>query len=319
VTAVDATFEEAGAATWVEATPLAHLSLELGHLYFEDFAAGPDRLRHHFAQVRPWADAVRMATRARLDVRRPRVSTCFLIDDYFGPTSTPADVLPGLIEAARANGLEIDYLARESACAAAHGVPLADLVRARIVPEPAPGTTGSRPPFTETGWLSNGQRAGGVDPVEAMSTPSAWRPAVQHDANRHSVFVDVQLWDGPPGRRRWSCAYLAAVWHLLRLGVLRHEGRAVAEPREWTGSWPSDWDQLPAVTRLQPGAAAFTAYGSVSILPSRFFLTEQAVRTILSQVATDDAVTAQIRNRAEREGVALPLEVVDRLRYVFIG
>ena len=38
-------FRETAAEPRTEAVPLAHLSLELGHLYMEDFEAGPERLR----------------------------------------------------------------------------------------------------------------------------------------------------------------------------------------------------------------------------------------------------------------------------------
>ena len=52
-------FRETTAEPRTQSVPLAHLSLELGHLYMEDFEAGPERLREHFARVRPWVDAVR--------------------------------------------------------------------------------------------------------------------------------------------------------------------------------------------------------------------------------------------------------------------
>jgi hypothetical protein len=129
---MDATFRELDAEPRVEAVPFAHLSIELGHLYMEDFNAGPDRLKAQFDKVAVWARAAREAIPLRSAPRaRTRVSTCFLIDDYFTQFSTPAAVVPVLLDAAAAAGLEIDYLARESACAESEGVPIARIVEGK--------------------------------------------------------------------------------------------------------------------------------------------------------------------------------------------
>jgi hypothetical protein len=311
-------FAEATAETRAQSLPLAHLSLELGHLYFEDFDDGPDRLREHFEQVAPWVHGARAALAARLP-GRPRVSTCFLIDDYFGPKRSPAQVLPGLIDAAASHGMPIDYLVRESACADADGVPLAELVAERIVADPVPGTNGARPAVRDSGWLSNGQPSAQPRSSEAMSLDIGWRPPVQNAANRHSIFMDVQLWDEVGGRRRYSCAYLASVWQLLRLGLLRRAGEPVAVPRAWDGPYPDEWSQLPPVTQLNPKAAPFSAYRTHSVLGRRFSLTEQAVRTILSQVLVDPLLAAEAQRRAAAEGMPLPLEAAERVDYTFTG
>ena len=42
-----------------------------------------------------------------------------VIDDYFSRFSAPAEVIPMVAAAAEQEGLRIDYLARESACAQA--------------------------------------------------------------------------------------------------------------------------------------------------------------------------------------------------------
>ena len=46
----EAVFRETTAELRTQSVPLSHLSLELGHLYMEDFEAGPERLREHFAE-----------------------------------------------------------------------------------------------------------------------------------------------------------------------------------------------------------------------------------------------------------------------------
>jgi hypothetical protein len=45
---------------------------------------------------------------------------------------------------------------------------------------------------------------------------------------------------------------------------------------------------------------------------------EHAVRTILNQVAIEDAVLGEIRERSRLEGFPLPDEVVERIHYLFV-
>lgn len=314
--AVEATFEQATARRRVEAVPLGHLSVELGHLYRADYDAGPERLADLFATVAPWARAAVEAERARAG-DRPRISTCYLVDDYFLPPGPPREVVPALLRAARRAGLTIDYLARESACAESGDVELARIVVGCLVVEPSPGTTGTRPPATVTGWLANGERSPSAA-AEAMAPVQPWRPPRQNVPDRHSIFLDVELWDDQGGRRTWSCPLLAAVWQLLRLGLLRDAGRAVLRPQPWRGDLPDRWDELPAVVQLSERAAPFCAYRTLSVLPGRFLPVEAAVRTILDQVAVDPVAEAQVRARAEGEGLALPGHTVEKLRYVFV-
>lgn len=312
------TFEEATAEVRMKAVPLAHLSVELGHLYFEDFEDGANRLHRHFAEVAPWVAAARQI-HAVAGPRTLRLSTCFLVDDYFGPSRPPSEIIPMLVKAAADNGVPIDYLARESACADAEGVALASLVLDRVVTDPPPGTNGSRPPVSEVGWLSNGQRSPALDGVEAMSVAGRWTPPSQNAATRHSIFVDVELWDEHERQRRWSCAFLAAVWQLLRLGMIRKIGEPVAMPRALDGDLPDDWRRLPSVIQLNSAAAPFNAYRALSVLGSRFFPTEQAVRTILNQVAVDPRLAAESARRARGEKIELSMEIIDRIQYVFVG
>src|SRR5262249_13726656 len=135
-----ATFRETAAEPRTEAVALSHLSIELGHLYMEDLAEGPDILRAQLARVPPWARTARERCPAGSNRGGRRISTGVLIDDYFSRAVSPAQVLPPLLDAARENGLVVDYLARESGCATADGVPLAELVAARISESPPPDT-----------------------------------------------------------------------------------------------------------------------------------------------------------------------------------
>lgn len=315
----EAVFGEVTAERHISQLPLAHVSIELGHLYMEDFAAGIDRLREQFRQVAPWVATARAVYGGDRPGRRGRVSTCFLIDDYFSRFGSPAEVVPMLVEAAADSGLAIDYVARESCCVEADKVALAALVEARLVSDPPPGTNGSRPPVTETGWLCNGQRSPVNEGIGAMEETAMWRPPVQNAARRHSIFADIELWDEKNGQRTWSCPFLAAVWQLLRLGLLRNLGRSVVHPVPWAGAFPQDWDELPPIVRLTESAAPFSAYRTVSVLAGRFLPIELAVRTILGQVAVDAQVLRQIEQRSEGEGIRLADEIVDRVGYIFLA
>lgn len=309
-------FRETTAQPRTQSVPLAQVSLELGHLYMEDFEAGSERLRAHFAQVKPWADAARVLAAA--GGRRARVSTCFLVDDYFTRFSSPAELVPMLVAEAERAGLVIDYLARESGCAVADGIAVAEEVQARLVESPAPGTDGSRPPAASTGWLANGERSPGEPAPEAMAGAEPWRPPAETAARRHSVFLDVELWDEGAGRRTWSCPFLAAVWQLARLGLLRHAGDPVLQPLDWQGTgFPREWDDLPPLIRLNPSAAPFSAYRTCSIMPSRFLSVEHAVRVVLDQVDADPAALDQVARRSLGEGLPVPEEIAHRLSYVF--
>ncbi|MGW2725160.1 SCO2522 family protein [Streptomyces sp. NPDC001492] len=313
----EAVFRETTAEPRTQAVPLAHLSLELGHLYMEDFEAGPERLREHFAEVRLWVDAARASAARRTGGKRPRISTCFLIDDYFTRFSTPAELVPLVLKEAEKAGLVIDYLARESACAVADRIELAESVMHRLVESPPPGSYGSRPHVSQTGWLANGERTPTTKRA-ALGEVRAWQPPQETAARNHSVFMDVELWSEKDGRRLWSCPFLAAVWQLARLGLLRHFGEPVLVPRPWNGEdFPQDWDRLPPLLQLNPQAAAFSAYRTCTLLPNRFLAVEDAVRLILDQTEVDSGALMQVAERSAREGLAVPAAVAQRATYVF--
>jgi hypothetical protein len=319
VSIVDVKFQETTAQTRTESLPLAHLSIELGHLYAEDFRPGYDSLVRYFEQVAPWVEQARETCRRRLPAKvKPRISTCYLVDDYLNEVPHPAEVITQLRAAAAANGIEIDYLARESGCVEADGVPLARLVVDHLVPDPPQQTTGARPSAATSGWLCNGQRSPEqIGP--AMRARTGWTPPHENSANPHSIFVDVQLWSDEPDRRVWSCAFLAAVWQLGRLGVLRHRGAAVIRPQMFdpAETLPADWTKLPAVLQLNPEAEAFTAYRTVSVLRTQYLAVELAVRTILGQVGADREVLEELHRRGARERIDLPDQLVKRIAYVF--
>ncbi|MBT8224081.1 MAG: hypothetical protein HKP61_13695 [Dactylosporangium sp.] len=322
MTAADAEFQEASAHRRIEAEPLSHLSVELGHFYHRDLASSFDFFAGHYRRISRWAATARADWAERLAGRRPRISTCVLIDDYFQTPARPAELVPKLVRAARSAGLEIDYVARESGCADRTTGPgrwsPAELVEARLVEDPPPGTTGARPPATQTGWLCNGRRSPTAHQPAAMKAPVPWRPPAENAAINHSIFVDIQLWDRETGDRRWSCAMLAAAWQLLRLGMLRDRGARAVVPQPLPDPLPDAWDRLPALIQVNPAADPFTAYRTLSIVAPPLLPTEHAVRTILEQVAVDPDVRSQIEARERGETIDPPAELVNRIGYLFV-
>jgi hypothetical protein len=152
-----------------------------------------------------------------------------------------------------------------------------------------------------------------------MSAVRGWQPPRETCARRHSVFLDVELWDERGGDRTWSCAFLAAVWQVLRLGLLRADGGPVLTPQPLAGPLPGSWDQLPPLLQLRPEADPFAAYRTASVLSSWYLPVEHAVRVLLDQLAPDEAALGQVAERAAAEGLRLPDQVVDRVSYVFHG
>jgi hypothetical protein len=320
---VDTSFEEVAAQRRVQDVAYSHLSIELDHLYMEDFRLGEAHLEQRIKQVAPWYEAAvkaYSAKHAEHTRQRPRISACFLVDDYFSELP-PDQTVPPLLEAARRAGVRIDYLARESACAQNGDIEPAELVAGRLVSVPAQGTTGARPPASESGWLCNGKRT--PTPVPQALRRDTWSPPVEAEARGHSIFVDVELWDmqaSPDGGKVkvWSCPMLAAVWQLLRLGLLRDHGRTIIQPEPLPDPLPARWAQMPALTQLNPKADPFHGYRTLSLLDDRFLSVEHAVRVILAQVAQDQTVMDRVAQRAEQEYIPLPEDVTGRIAYAFL-
>jgi hypothetical protein len=321
MTAVDVvSYDEASNQDVVRSLPLAHLSVEVGHFYMDELLNGEEPIRRRFAAAAPWIEAARASARAWLPAGRTlRMSTCFLIDDYFYPHTNPAEVMPRLLRAARETGVEIDYVAREAGCQRDGRLDLAQLTARRLLEEPAPRTNGSRPPAHLSGWLANGRRST-TDGADEALRAMPWASPEEFGRRNHSIFLDVEMWREAGGERKWSCAFLAGVWHLLRLGVLRHHGEPVATPVDRTphDEWPESWSDLPSVMRLRPSAPAFSAYQVLSVLPGSYLPIEHAIRVLLGHLTFDGPVIDQLVARGASEGVKVPAAVNDRISHVFI-
>ncbi len=168
--------------------------------------------------------------------------------------------------------------------------------------------------------MADQRRSVAVDRTRpAMGAPRQWRPPRENAARNHSIFVDIELWSDGPSGRKWSCPFLAAVWQLQRLGLVRYRGGPVAEPvLVPTADLPVEWDAMPSIVQLTPGAAPMRAYRTFTAMDGRFLPIEHAVRTIISQVAIDPVVGEKTVQRARSEGLELPAEVVERIGYAFV-
>lgn len=326
-------YSEATEQPWIAPVPLSHLSIEVGHFYLNDITGDIERVKAEFRRIVPLVAAFVESARVRFGPE-VRVSTCYLIDDYFQPDTDPAEVLGKLLGAAAESGLRIDYLARESGCwqtshfadgvPAGEPIPVAEMVAARIVAEPAPPDTGRRPPTAQSGWLCNGRRSSEHEPAQAMRG-RRYEPPEEFGRREHSIFLDVQLWstqvvDGVTVTR-WSCPFLAAVWHLLRLGMLRYHGAPVVEPQPWRGDpWPRRWHEVPPVVQLEPGAAPFAAYQTLSMLPKNYIGIEHAVRLVLDHLDLDEDVVAQTITcgAADPVPVTVPRKISERLSHLLL-
>ena len=311
---------------------LSHVSIETGHFYMKDLTNGTEPIRSQFLRVKKLVDLYTAAAKAEFG-DSARLSTCFLIDDYFSSKTDPTEVLKKILGVAEECGLVIDYLAREAGCwespqyvdnqRTGHNIELAEMVRSWIVAEPVPATTGGRPPDVESGWLCNGRRSSEYDSKQAMQL-TEYRPPEELGRRVHSIFLDVEMWSeriAQDGSRRthWSCPYLASIWQLLRLGLVRYDGGAAVQPQPRGAGWPGGWWEMPAVVQLNPKAAPFAAYPTLSILPQSYLKIEHAVRTILDHVHVDEELMVQIIERGAREGVEIPREITRRLQHVFIN
>jgi len=327
-------YTEATEDTKVDNVALSHVSIEVGHFYMDHLINGEDRIRAQFEEVGAVVEGLVVAAKRRFGPAA-RISTCFLIDDYFRPDTVPGPILDRLLTIAGECGVTIDYLAREAACwempvcrdglVTEESVALAELVAARIVAEPPRNSNGGRPPTAESGWLCNGARASDSEPAQAMH-PMPYAPAEELGKRNHSIFLDVEMWSKQTRKvngvtetyTKWSCPFLASVWQLLRLGMIRDRGAAVVDPQPWrvgTDPWPQQWWDMPGVLKLTDTTAPFAAYRSQSVLPHRYLGIEHAVKVILDHIDIDGEIVGQVVARGEAEGLEVPRLVTDRISH----
>lgn len=329
-------YSERGEQVQIEQVPLSHLSLEVCHFSVYQIAHDMDQVLRRLRAIVPLVDTFIAAARAEFG-SRVRVSTCYVLDDYTEPNTDPRAVLGKLLTAADETGLRIDYLARQSGCAVVvprgDGVPsgapiqLAELVAASLVAESGVSSSpGDRPAAAASGWLSNGRRS--VDEPAQQTWMVPFRPAQEFGHGDHSIFLDVRLWtrsaetvNGRTETRiRWSVPMLAAVWQLLRLGVLRRGGAAVVRPQLCApeAGFPNHWQELPEIIQLAADAPPFAAYRTMSIVPKNRVALVHSIQMILDHLDLDRAVVDQLiaRGAAEQVPVTVPRKLSDRVSHL---
>ena len=320
-------FREHHRGTTVKDLSLSHLSVEVGHFFMEDLENGEEQILAQFERVKPWLDTARLS--AVCGDSKPRVSTCFLIDDYFQSWPDAPDIMEKLLRLSERAGVNIDYVARESACARRKdGFLVAELLATRLLEEPEPDhDTGGNPPTITSGWLSNGKPTREATILNAMEAHT-WEAPLEYGKRNHSIYVDVELWrDGAePGadredvlnRRQYSCPFLAAVWQLVRLGLLRKDGVPALEVTDFDGEWKAEWSQFPDIVRVNPDAMPFYAYQSFSIMPQNFLPIEAAVRNIVDHFQFQQEVMAKLDRRAQQEKIVMPAVISQRMSHHFL-
>jgi hypothetical protein len=266
----------------VAEVPLSHLSIEVGRLYARELG-DVGMMRSQFQQIRFYLDAAIASSRTEFGPTM-RSSTCFMVDDYNATKDGPK---PAALDQ------------------------LLEVAAAKIIENPADGY---HPTTAESGWLHDEHDRVRPQSVQAMRLLTESLP----ESYRGGMVSDIELWDK---KGRWACPYLASIWQLMRLGMLRHEGQAVAEPQLWRpdAGWPGQWRDMPAVTQLNPDAAPFSAYRTWSFLPEDYLPVESAVDRILGRIAFDPAVERQIATRAKAESVPVSMPTVAARRsYAFL-
>jgi hypothetical protein len=298
---------------------------EVGRFSVTEVAGNRDLVRRRCLQAAHWLASARAS--ADSGNRPLRSSTCVLLDDYPNPDTDPAMVLGTLLAVTEETGLPVDYIGRTAGLALMasgaddHGT--VAMVAAQLVSEPARGDNGTRPPVHDSGWLCNGRKSADPYATEAMRSRS-WSPPEEYAATGHSIFLDVEVWRdevvGGSGSeagssRLWSPAILATSWLLLRLGQLHGIATRAVEPvpRPAGARWPKDWDQVPAVTRINSEASPLAAYRALSIAPRTDLALEHAVRLVLDSFPVAPYAAARVESHAADEGLALEPGIADRL------
>jgi hypothetical protein len=156
----------------------------------------------------------------------------------------------------------------------------------------------------------------------------AWGAPLEYGRRNHSIYVDVELWrDGAElgvdkeellNKRQYSCPFLASVWQLVRLGLLRADGAPALEVTDFDGEWKQEWSQLPDIVRVNPSAMPFYAYQSLSIMPQNFLPIETAVRTIIDHFMVQPDVMESLDVRAAEKNIALPAVISERMSHHFL-
>lgn len=320
-------FRERNRGTTVQNLPLSHLSVEVGHFFMEELENGEEPIFEQFRRVKPWLDAAKASVVSGDE--KPRVSTCFLIDDYFQSWPDAPSIMIKLLRLSEEAGVTIDYVARESACARRRdGFVVAELLAKRLLEEPEPDLdTGARPPAMVSGWLSNGKPMREAIVLNAMEAHN-WDAPLEYGKRNHSIYVDVELWqdradlatdqDDLQKGRQYSCPFLAAVWQLVRLGLLRKDGAPALEVVDFDGEWKPEWSQFPDVVRVNPRAMPFYAYESLSIMPQHFLPIETAVRTIIDHFLVQPDVMESLDLRAAEKNIAVPAVISERISHHFL-
>jgi hypothetical protein len=252
--------------------------MEVGHFYADTIAQGRDVLAEHFSAIhtvaqtaiRAWTIQKAQAYKQPVSaIRKPLVTTCFMFDDYHNrpaASTSPAEPLGLILDAAADANVQIDYVVREAAYA-----PMAEVVLTSLMREARVRATDEG-----SGWLL----------AEEPRTQYAMAMGYEERApTRSPINISVELYSHPAGtkgRTSWACPFLASMWQIHRLGGVA--GLPTPEPTQVLGELPNwkHWEDVPSVIQRNPDAAPFAAAETFSILPNAFTPVEGAVDRIIA-------------------------------------
>jgi hypothetical protein len=240
-------------------TEKAGLSIETGHFYPNAFSknATPP-LADRLERVKIWADAAESELKQETG---EEASTVYLIDDY-SCNFKPQRIIRQIIDAAKQSKLRVDYLAREGACIPLAGIVLDQLATTEVFAKDE----------SVAHWFDS--------TLEAVGVGDTWEGRLQFGGEMYYKYA----------KNEWACAHLAAVWQLLRLGVLHHpdfDKPFLLKNKDELPAWKK-WDEVPGLIQLNPGAAPFQAHETLSILPKSYIDVENLVKKIITNLPVPD-------------------------------
>lgn len=288
----------------------AHVSIEIGH-FMGDSLRKSKQLGQRLRKLKPWVDA---AIKSYGQRREPKFSysTCLLLDDYsIEMPGTPETIIPKITEAYSRVDLPIDYLVRESSLSGEPAERLLNMASGLATED----LWATKSPFSGTGantlWFKVGSDAERGDSDTGTLSQYSF-------PDKHPIEMLVAAATQTGKKSNWTCAALATVWQLLRLGLLSSNDNTLKpHPLDQLKKLPDEWDDVPGVLQLTHSPAPIAAFRTLSILPPMYLQVEGAVLSILERLILDNELQELAGMVAGRNGVTLPRRITDRVSYVF--
>lgn len=289
---------------------MATISFEALHLYASSRTFDKD-LKSGAALAARW----RKALDARFfGVTDLRIATKVFIDDYSDADETDAqdvktraEVNKAVISEFEMAGLPVDYIVYEGDCALT-----AEYARKWLVPAPKK-TEGSFSPAARfdrddiNGRLEFDYVSPDFDPDTDDAKARGIKPGTRFFRNDVGIGISIGRSISAGGGKsaiRWSCPTVAAWWQLIRFGVLIEVDEVNADGAPVNG-WKRNHENCPD----------FVADRTITLLSPVYIGVEHAVRTILSNIASENY--ARIERRIRSKDKNSKETILNRISYIF--